>query len=131
VTWALAAFLTLCVCGGFEYGRLPEVGDLDRRNPTTTALMEERTEEAREHGQKQKRRQQWVALDRISPVAVDAVLISEDARFYQHSGVDLAEAKAALEEAWDEKRLGRGASTITQQLAKNLWLSGDRSPPST
>jgi monofunctional biosynthetic peptidoglycan transglycosylase len=58
---------------------------------------------------------------------INAVLASEDASFYLHEGVDTVELEKAMEEAWKEGKLGRGASTITQQLAKNLWLSTDRS----
>jgi monofunctional biosynthetic peptidoglycan transglycosylase len=128
--WRLVAgggFLLTCVFLGYEYGTLPEAAALDKENPKTTALIQQRAEEAREAGHKARRYQLWVPLTRIAKPAVDAVLISEDARFFQHDGVDLHETKIALEEAWEKKELGRGASTITQQLAKNLWLSGDRS----
>src|SRR5262249_42295551 len=50
----------------------------------------------------------------------------EDASFYLHHGVDEDELKNALSQAWTKRSLGRGASTITMQLAKNLWLSGER-----
>ena len=49
-------------------------------------------------------------------------------RFFSHNGFDDAEIKAALQDAWEEKALPRGASTITQQVAKNLWLSGSYNP---
>ena len=90
-------------------------------------MIELRAEEARDEGRKPRRSQSWVPLTRVAPHAVDAVLISEDARFFQHEGVDLTETRVALQEAWERKELGRGASTLTQQLAKNLWLSTDRS----
>jgi len=51
---------------------------------------------------------------------------SEDARFYEHDGFDIVETEAALEAAAERGKLGRGASTITQQLAKNLWLGEER-----
>lgn len=111
----------------YEYATLPDAGALEKENPKTTALIEQRAEEAREAGKKARRRQHWVALSGISKHAVAAVLISEDASFYVHEGVDSAEMRNALEEAWKKGRLGRGASTISQQLAKNLWLSTDRS----
>jgi monofunctional biosynthetic peptidoglycan transglycosylase len=63
----------------------------------------------------------------VAPHVVDAVLSSEDARFYQHEGVDWTEVENALEQSVRVARLGRGASTLTQQLAKNLYLSTDRS----
>jgi monofunctional biosynthetic peptidoglycan transglycosylase len=109
------------------YAELPEVGALSRLNPKTTALMESRAQEARDKKQKPRRIQRWVSISTLPKHAVSAVLVSEDAAFYQHEGVDTHELRKAMEEAWAKGELGRGASTITQQLAKNLWLSGDRS----
>lgn len=111
----------------FEYVTLPAAGTLAKDNPKTTALIEKRAEEAKEAGKKARRRQHWVGLQSVSRHAVAAVLVSEDAGFYGHEGVETGQVRKALEEAWEKKRLGRGASTITQQLAKNLWLSTDRS----
>ncbi len=125
--WAFVAFLGVCIWLGYEYGTLPDPAALAKENPKTTALIEARAEEAQEKGRKPRRSQTWVPLSRVAKHAVDAVLISEDARFFQHEGVDLKETRIALEQAWDRKELGRGASTLTQQLAKNLWLSNDRS----
>jgi monofunctional biosynthetic peptidoglycan transglycosylase len=56
------------------------------------------------------------------------VVVAEDIDFFSHHGFATKEMRAALEKAWDEKELPRGASTITQQLAKNLWLSPSRNP---
>ncbi len=123
----MAAFLGLVVFASYEYARLPSAEPLLKQNPKMTALMEQRAEEAREAGQKPRRRQQWVALSSVSRHAIDAVLLSEDASFYLHEGVDTKELENALEDAVRKGKLGRGASTITQQLAKNLWLSTDRS----
>ena len=53
--------------------------------------------------------------------------LNEDAAFFQHDGVDRRELQKALADAWEKGELGRGASTVTMQLAKNLWLSTDRS----
>lgn len=112
---------------GYEYWALPEVGDLAKKNPPTTALMEQRAEEAKAKNRRVVKQQRWVALSEIAKVAVDAVVMSEDAAFYQHHGVDTDELKIALQESWEQGQLGRGASTITMQLAKNLWFSTDRS----
>jgi monofunctional biosynthetic peptidoglycan transglycosylase len=57
-----------------------------------------------------------------------AVVVAEDIRFFAHGGVDLEEVEDALERAVERQELPRGASTITQQLAKNLWLTPSRSP---
>ncbi len=64
----------------------------------------------------------------ISPNLKRAVLVAEDAAFFDHDGIDLDEIKASLEKNWDEGQFLRGASTITQQLAKNLYLSPSRNP---
>jgi monofunctional biosynthetic peptidoglycan transglycosylase len=123
----MMAFLGLVVWVTYEYVRLPEAEPLLKQNPKTTALMVQRAEEAREEGHKPRRVQSWVGLSGVSKYAIDAVLLSEDASFYLHEGVDTKELENALEDAVRKGKLGRGASTITQQLAKNLWLSTDRS----
>ena len=125
--WMLLGWLLTVVWLSVEYARLPEVGPLLKANPRATSLMAQRAEEAREEGQRPRQRQSWVALSAVAPHAVAAVLVSEDARFYQHTGVDWVEVQNALGDAVAEGRLGRGASTLTQQLAKNLYLSTDRS----
>ncbi|HNT36224.1 MAG TPA: biosynthetic peptidoglycan transglycosylase, partial [bacterium] len=56
------------------------------------------------------------------------MLVSEDDAFYSHNGFDYNQVREAIKESWDERRLTRGASTITQQLAKNLYLSPSRNP---
>jgi monofunctional biosynthetic peptidoglycan transglycosylase len=61
-------------------------------------------------------------------VLIRAVLVTEDARFWEHEGVDLDEVRVALEASWERGTAPRGASTITQQLAKNLYLSPSRNP---
>ncbi len=124
---AMGLFLGLVVFVSYEYARLPDATALLKENPKTTALIEQRAEEAREQGHKARRRQSWVGLSAISKPAIDAVLLSEDASFYLHEGVDTKELENAIQEAIRQGKLGRGASTLTQQLAKNLWLSTDRS----
>ncbi|WP_223646039.1 monofunctional biosynthetic peptidoglycan transglycosylase [Corallococcus sp. EGB] len=125
--WALGGWLLLALWLGVEFARLPDVSLLRTQNPRTTALMAQRAEEALEAGKKPRVRQAWVSLGAVAPHAVDAVLSSEDARFYRHEGVDWTEVENAVEQSVREARLGRGASTLTQQLAKNLYLSTDRS----
>ena len=123
----LGLFLVGVVFASYEYASLPDAAPLLKENPKTTALIEQRAEEAREAGKKPRRRQTWVTLGGVSKPAIDAVLLSEDASFYLHEGVDTKELENAVREAISKGRLGRGASTLTQQLAKNLWLSTDRS----
>jgi len=106
----------------------PDVRPLRRENPKTTAFMTMRADEARAQHQPVHVRQQWVSLDRVSPHLRQAVLIGEDAAFYQHAGVDWDELHDAILDTVERGEPLRGASTITQQLAKNVYLSPARNP---
>jgi len=106
----------------------PDVRPLRRQNPKTTAFMTMRLDEARAENRPVHARQQWVSLDRISPHLRQTVLIGEDAAFYEHAGVDWDELHSAMLDTIERGEPLRGASTITQQLAKNLYLSPARNP---
>jgi monofunctional glycosyltransferase len=110
---------------GFTLATLPDVSSLKRTNPTTTALMEQR---AGENGSDLRPIRTWIGYNSISPNLRNAVLIAEDSGFFQHPGYDIDEIKESVKRNWREKRFARGASTITQQLAKNLYLSTSRNP---
>jgi monofunctional biosynthetic peptidoglycan transglycosylase len=97
-------------------------------NPEATALMEQRSAEAAARGENPARVQTWVPFEKISPNLVRAVLAGEDSRFFDHAGFDWEEIRKAWEEDWKEMKFTRGASTISQQLAKNLFLSTSRNP---
>jgi monofunctional biosynthetic peptidoglycan transglycosylase len=97
-------------------------------NPSSTAMMDQRASEARARGDDIKRVQMWIPYDRISRNLTRAVLAGEDSRFFDHAGFDWEEIRKALEEDWNEGQFKRGASTITQQLAKNLFLSTSKNP---
>src|SRR5262245_50730019 len=101
----------------------PNVASLADHNPESTAMIDARTEEAEAEGRPAKRVQTWVPLDKISPNVMRAVLAGEDNHFFEHDGFDYEAIQKAAEENWEEGKVVRGASTITQQLAKNLWLS--------
>ena len=90
--------------------------------------MELRKREAQENGRALAIRQRWVPYTQISNNLRRAVLVAEDSAFFDHEGVDLKQLRASLEHNWEEGRFTRGASTITQQLAKNLYLSPSRNP---
>src|SRR6476620_12715827 len=122
-------FVTLFVglCFYFYYS-LPNVSLLKQQNPRTSALMELRTEEYRQKKIRAPRRQVWVAYDAISEDLKKAVLINEDAAFFSHKGIDLDELKAALKKDWETMSFNRGGSTITMQLAKNLYLNPSKNP---
>jgi monofunctional biosynthetic peptidoglycan transglycosylase len=112
----------------YSYLSLPDVRPLRSTNPTTTAFMELRDREARAKGQQPRRAQRWAAYNRISPDVKRAVLVAEDSAFWDHDGVDLEQLQESLQTDWARGRLIRGGSTITQQLAKNLYLSPAKNP---
>ena len=112
----------------YVYLTLPDVRALATQNPRTTAFMELRKREAEEAGRAFAIRQRWVPYTQISNNLRRAVLVAEDAAFFDHDGIDLKELRASLEANWEDGRFTRGASTITQQLAKNLYLSPSRNP---
>jgi len=90
--------------------------------------MERRRAELAREGKNATLEYQPVALSRISSTLSRAVIAAEDARFYEHGGVDWLAVRGALERDWQRRRLGAGGSTLTQQLAKNLYLSPARTP---
>ncbi|HEY6099239.1 MAG TPA: biosynthetic peptidoglycan transglycosylase [Anaeromyxobacter sp.] len=106
---------------------LPDPAPLARENPRTTALIEQRRAEARARRRAFRVRQAWIGPDRIPPVLVQAILLSEDANFFGHEGIDWIAMREAAEHDLKAGRFARGASTLTQQLAKNLWLGTEKS----
>jgi monofunctional biosynthetic peptidoglycan transglycosylase len=105
----------------------PDVPILVKKNPSVTALMAARTEEAAESGRPYKRQWNWVALSEMSPLLQRAVVAAEDANFFSHEGFDWDGIKVAMERNLEAGKIERGGSTITQQVAKNLFLTQDRS----
>jgi monofunctional biosynthetic peptidoglycan transglycosylase len=104
------------------------IGSLRTENPGTTSLMRQRLGEAEKSGKSLKIVQQWIPLARIPPYVVDAVVVAEDGTFFEHGGIDWFEVQESIEKNIEEGRAARGASTITQQLAKNLYLSTSKDP---
>jgi monofunctional biosynthetic peptidoglycan transglycosylase len=107
---------------------LPDVRPLRTANPATTAFIELRAREARRRGEAPRRVQQWVRYDRISQHLKRAVLVAEDSGFWEHEGVDVDSLRESVELNIEKGAFIRGGSTITQQLAKNLYLSPSRNP---
>ncbi|MCU0590854.1 MAG: monofunctional biosynthetic peptidoglycan transglycosylase [Desulfobacterales bacterium] len=121
--------LMLLLAGGgvvFIYLSMPAVSHLKIQNPPTTALIEQRIREAQRAGNVLKIRQVWVGFDGIPALLKESVRVAEDARFYDHEGIDYEEISEALKKNLEQGRWARGASTITQQLAKNLYLSTEK-----
>ena len=113
---------------GYFYVTLPDVAQLKQKNPKSTALMELRDEEYKKKNLRATRQQIWVSYGAISDHLKKAVLVSEDAAFFSHKGVDMNELKAALKKDWETMSFSRGGSTITMQLAKNLYLNPSKNP---
>ncbi len=112
----------------YVYVTLPDVRALAKENPSTTAFRELRAAEAAREGRTVRKVQRWVPYSRISPSLKRAVLVAEDAAFWDHEGIDLEQIRESIRINWEQGRAIRGASTITQQLAKNLYLSPSRDP---
>ena len=126
--WTLAVAAAGFAAFGYVYLALPDVRPLKTKNPETTAFMELRAREAVKAGKQPRKVQHWVPYERISPSLKRAVLVTEDAAFFSHEGIDFDEMKKSFETDWQKGKLSRGGSTITQQLAKNLYLSPSKNP---
>jgi monofunctional biosynthetic peptidoglycan transglycosylase len=96
-------------------------------NPWTTMVQIERHVQALRTHRPYHKRYEFVTLSSISPNLQHAVVAAEDGRFRQHHGFDWVEMQKVLEDDVKRQRLGRGGSTITQQLVKNLFLTTERS----
>ncbi len=106
-----------------EWALLPDVGSVAVTSPRSTAFT--RWTAAREQRSIEV---EWVPYAEIATSLKLAVVVAEDINFFAHDGFDREQMRIALREAVDQRRMPRGASTISQQLVKNLWLSPSRSP---
>jgi monofunctional biosynthetic peptidoglycan transglycosylase len=146
----LAIPLAVMSAAWFYFATLPWPVLLTLRDPGSTAVMRQRVDEARDRGETLELRQEWVPLDQISKRLQRAVVVAEDGKFYDHDGIDWDALREEFRYRGDDDfswfsgedrsaLLGslryyrenrdkvRGRSTITQQLAKNLYFSTDRS----
>ena len=112
----------------YVYLTLPDVRVLAATNPTTTAFMDLRAREAKAAGKRPRHVQMWIPYRRISPNLKRAVLVAEDDAFWQHDGIDMEQLRKSIQVDLAKGQAVRGGSTITQQLAKNLYLSPSRNP---
>lgn len=119
-------FLILFVTG--YYYLYPDVSRLKRENPKKTSFMQYREKEWKEKGKKITAQKIWVPLSQISPYLVKAVIIAEDDKFWSHHGFDLEAIQKALEKDIQKGTFKFGGSTISQQLAKNLYLTPSKNP---
>jgi monofunctional glycosyltransferase len=121
-TGATVVFLAVAGIGA----SLPDVAILERRAPARTSMMTRRVAEARKKGRDLRIVQRWVPYGQVSPLLRRAVLIAEDDAFFSHGGMDWGEIKASMRKNLEAGRVVRGGSTITQQLAKNIYLGNER-----
>jgi monofunctional biosynthetic peptidoglycan transglycosylase len=110
------------------YAFYPDVSRLKKENPKKTSFMEYREAEWREQGKKIRIQKKWVPLSGISPFLIKAVLIAEDDKFWSHQGFDFKAIQKAVETDIKKKKFKFGGSTISQQLAKNLYLTPSKNP---
>jgi monofunctional biosynthetic peptidoglycan transglycosylase len=124
----LSVVVAIILFVGYEWITFPDVAALAANPPATTAFMERRKSELRAEGKPDTISYKWVPYARISPYLRRAVLVAEDDTFFEHDAVDVKGLQEAIEKDWAHKKLTHGGSTITQQLAKNLYLSPSRNP---
>jgi len=123
-----ASLLALFLGFALFFLTLPDVRALRTKFPATTAFMERRKVELERTGKSVHLEWSPVPLARIAPALQRAAVVGEDARFWEHEGVDWEAVARALREDIEDGDVRRGGSTITQQLAKNLYLSPARTP---
>jgi len=113
--------------GGFYLCSISALIALRWIDPPTTMVQTQRRVESWLRHKPYQKRQQWAPLARISPELQHAVVSAEDGRFFQHRGIDWQEVQKVVDQDMEEGKLGRGGSTITQQLVKNLFFTTSRS----
>jgi len=122
----LTSVVLALVVAVFPTLNMPDVTVYAKKRPSTTAMIEYRRQEAQKTGQSYRAKRRWRSLKSIPVIFQKAVIFNEDANFYFHEGIDWEELRFALENFIFKQKSMRGASTLTQQLAKNLFLSPDR-----
>jgi monofunctional biosynthetic peptidoglycan transglycosylase len=126
--WAVGALGVGFGYLAYVYLTLPDVRGLAAVNPATTAFIELRRDEAHDQGKSFNLQRRWVPYGRISNQLKRAVIVAEDSAFFDHEGLDYEQIRESIENSLEDGAAMRGASTITQQLAKNLYLSESRNP---
>jgi monofunctional biosynthetic peptidoglycan transglycosylase len=124
----LAAAVAVSGATVLFFATLPDVRPLAAEWPKTTAFMERRKALLARQGRSTKLEWIPVPLSRIAPEMQRAAIVAEDSRFFEHRGVDWGATRDALEANLEKGRIKVGGSTITQQLAKNLYLTPARTP---
>lgn len=104
------------------------IARLKTENPEETAMMRQRLGEAKDQEKALKIVHRWVPLSQVPKHVRRAIVVAEDGTFYVHQGIDWHEVWESVKVNVERKRIVRGASTITQQVAKNLYLSTSKTP---
>jgi monofunctional biosynthetic peptidoglycan transglycosylase len=125
-TWAALALAALFIALQLSY--LARIWWWRDHNPESTAFMRASAQRLKEAKPQAKLKHAWVPYERISPHLKRAIVVAEDARFVEHEGFDWEAIDKALEKNRERGKVVAGASTISQQLAKNLFLSPSRTP---
>jgi len=128
ISIALILTLTYFIVDVGRYFVYPNVANLKKNRPEKTAFMKYREKIWQEKGIKRKITNIWVPLSSVSPYVMKAVIIAEDDKFWSHEGFDFEAMQKALEKDIKKKKFKVGGSTISQQLAKNLYLSPSKNP---
>ena len=124
---AEAATLVLALGALGLWCTMPDTARLAGHNPGSTAFIDLRRDQAAAASKSFTLRWQWRSFDSISRYLRAAVIYAEDYNFYRHDGVDWDALEHAVKADWNKGAMAIGGSTITQQLAKNLYLSPSRS----
>jgi monofunctional biosynthetic peptidoglycan transglycosylase len=133
-SWKKIISITIVLIGTYfivDIGRYfiyPSISYLKKNRPPKTAFMKYREKVWQEKGIKRKITNIWVPISRVSPYVMKAVIIAEDDKFWSHEGFDFEAMQKALEKDIKKKKFKAGGSTISQQLAKNLYLSPAKNP---
>ena len=125
--WIGAGFIVLLLIL-YQFWLLAHVAWWVKHNPSTSAFMEQRLEIMQEKNPDAELRHRWVSYDQISNHLKRAVIAAEDAKFVDHEGFDWQGIQSAMVKNAKQGKIVAGGSTISQQLAKNLFLSGRRTP---
>lgn len=128
--WKIIAALIIIVIASdlIWYFFVVDVNQLKTKNPDTTAFMKYREKQWKREKRRVRVYQEWVALGAISADARRAVVIAEDAKFWKHDGFDFEAMQNAIEKDLKKGKMAAGASTISMQAAKNLFLSPSKTP---
>ncbi|MEN6508124.1 MAG: monofunctional biosynthetic peptidoglycan transglycosylase [Smithella sp.] len=128
ILWGLLGIILFFIIDIGRYFVYPNVAALKTNPPGKTAFMEYREDSWRSQGIEKQITSEWVPISQVSPNVVKAVIIAEDDKFWSHEGFDFEAMQKALEKDIENKKFKAGGSTISQQLAKNLYLTPAKNP---